>query len=64
MTALKLAVVVRHSKEIVYQGLALLLFLANNVLAHVKTLEWERDCSVLLLLHSLEPLEVDNKDSR
>jgi hypothetical protein len=63
MTSLELSIVVRYAKEIVYKWFTLFLFLAYHVLSHIKPLKRELDSCVLLLLHTLEPLEVDHKDS-
>lgn len=60
VAALQLAVVVGHAKEVVDQFTPL----PDDMVAHVETFQREMHGGVLLLLHPLEPFQVDYQHGR
>lgn len=55
---------IRNAKQVIDEIFRVLLLLADNEVAHIKSLDRELHRSVLLLLHALEPFQIDNQNRR
>lgn len=60
----KLSVVIRNRKQIVNQSSWWFLFLGNNVLRHIKTLDWKVNQLILLGGVSFKSFQIDDKNRR
>jgi hypothetical protein len=56
MTSKQLPIMIRDAKEVIDQGLCLLLLLADQEIAHVKPFDREMHQRILFLLHPFETL--------
>jgi hypothetical protein len=56
MTSKQLPIMIRDAKEVIDQGLCILLLLADHEIAHVKPFDREMHQRILFLLHPFETL--------